>query len=123
MTSLLVATVVFGCVFGGAVLGILLQAKLPDQHRDTASKEAVRLVMGLIATMAALVLSLLIASTHTFYVTQQEEVQKLAADIVLLDESLARYVRRRGRFGRSCARTSPRRCGRCRRTKGSAPPA
>lgn len=91
MTSLLIAAVVFGCVFGGAVTGVLLQGKLPQDHRDGPSKEAVQLVMGLIATMAALVLSLLIASTHTFYTTQQEEVQKLAVDIVLLDEALSRY--------------------------------
>ena len=91
MRSLLVAASVFVIVFGGALAGALLQARLPPRHRDEESKETVHLVMGLVATMAALVLSLLIASAHASYTTQQEEVQKLAADIILLDEALVRY--------------------------------
>lgn len=91
MTALLIGLLVFGLVYGGALVGILLQKKVPADHRDRQSKEVVQLVMGLIATMAALVLSLLIASTHTYYDTQQEEMQKLARDVVLLDEALARF--------------------------------
>lgn len=91
MTSLLIALLVFASVYGGAMIGIVLQRKLPAHHLDKQSKEAVQLVMGLTATMAALVLSLLIASTHAFYETQQEEVQKLARDVVLLHEALVRY--------------------------------
>ncbi len=77
MTSLIIAALVFGLVCGGAVLGLFLQGKAPPHHRDRQSKETVQLVMGLVATMAALVLSLLVASTHAFYDTQQAEVQSL----------------------------------------------
>ena len=68
-----------------------LRSRLPDHHRDADSKDVVKLVMGLIGTMAALVLSLLIASAHVFYETQQNEVQQLSVDVVLLDRILARY--------------------------------
>ena len=91
MVSLLIALLVFGLVYGAAMTGLALQRRLPADHLEAQSKEAVQLVMGLVATMAALVLSLLIASSHAFFETQQEEVQKLARDVVLLDESLARY--------------------------------
>ena len=47
--------------------------------------------MGLIATIAALVLSLLIASAHSAYDTQESEVRQLAVHVVLLDRMLARY--------------------------------
>lgn len=91
MTSLAIALLVFCVVYGGALFGSALQRRLPGEHLDSLSKETVQLVMGLVATMAALVLSLLIASSHTSFETQQEEVQKLARDVILLDEALAQY--------------------------------
>lgn len=91
MRSVLVPLLIFCVVYGGAVFGVFLQQRLPEHHRSSHSKEAVQLVMGLVATMAALVLSLLISSSHTFLETQQEDVQKLAADVILLDQALGHY--------------------------------
>jgi hypothetical protein len=78
-------------VFGGALVGTLLHAKLPQHHRDGDSKDVIKLVMGLIATIAALVLGLLIASAHSAYDTQESEVRQLAVHLVLLDRILAHY--------------------------------
>lgn len=91
MSSLLVALIVFGCAFGGAIAGIVLHGKLPEHHQDGESKDVVKLVMGLIATIAALVLGLLIASAHGSFDTQESEVQHLGVDIVQLDRVLAHY--------------------------------
>lgn len=91
MSSLLVAAIVFFCAFGGSIIGIYLHARLPDRHQNAESKDVVKLVMGLIATMTALVLGLLIAASHTFYNTQQGEMQQLGVDVVLLDQMLVRY--------------------------------
>jgi len=91
MSSLFGALVVFGCAFGAAVAGIVLHGKLPEHHQDAESKDVVKLVMGLIATMAALVLGLLIASAHASYDTQESEVQQLGVRIVQLDRVLAHY--------------------------------
>jgi hypothetical protein len=91
VNALTVAAVVFACAFGGAVAGVYLKGRLPERHRDADSKDVVKLVMGLIATMAALVLGLLIAATHTFYNMQQGEIQSLGVDVVLLDQTLAHY--------------------------------
>src|ERR1017187_2571710 len=71
MSSILIAVLVFGCTFGGAMMGIFLRARLPEHHRDDGSKEVLKLVIGLIATVAALVLSLLISSAKTTYDTQE----------------------------------------------------
>ena len=54
--------IIFACVFGGALLGVYLRGVLPEEHLSGDSKDTVRLGMGLVGTMAALVLSLLIAS-------------------------------------------------------------
>jgi hypothetical protein len=91
MNSIFIAVIVFVCVFGGAIAGMLLHGKLPTHHRDGDAKEVIKLVMGLIATIAALVLSLLIASAHSAYDTQESEVRELAVHMVLLDRLLANY--------------------------------
>ncbi len=67
---------------------MILHVKLPDTHLDADSKDVVKLVMGLIATIAALVLGLLIASANTSYDRQRGELRALAANIVLLDRTL-----------------------------------
>jgi hypothetical protein len=50
-----------------------------------------KLVMGLIATMAALVLSLLVATANGTYDRQSSELKALSADIILLDRTLQLY--------------------------------
>jgi hypothetical protein len=91
MNSIFIAVIVFICVLGGAVAGMLLHGRLPTHHRDGDAKDVIKLVMGLIATIAALVLSLLIASAHSAYDTQESEVRELAVHMTLLDRLLANY--------------------------------
>jgi hypothetical protein len=91
MSAFYVGLIVFVLAFGGALLGTFLHATLPVHHRRPDAKDVVKLVMGLIATIAALVLSLLIATAHTSYDTQESEVQALGVHIVQLDAVLANY--------------------------------
>jgi hypothetical protein len=91
VSSLAIASVVLFCSFGAALLGMVLHVKLPDRHLDTESRDVVKLVMGLIATMAALVLSLLIASANTSYDRQVSQLKALSASIILLDRTLEFY--------------------------------
>jgi hypothetical protein len=62
---------------------------MPDLDDD--SKDTVKLVMGLLATMSALVLGLLIATAKSSYDAQQTAVQQIAADNIQLDQRLARF--------------------------------
>jgi hypothetical protein len=82
---------VFACVFGGALVGILIHFLLKTDHIFPESKEAVRLAMGLVATTVAIVLGLLIASAKNFYDTGNTEMTQLATDAVLIDRILAHY--------------------------------
>ena len=79
------------CVFGGALLGMSLSAILPSRHQSPESRDAVRLGMGLIATISALVLGLVIASAKTSYDAQRGELTRFSADLILLDRLLAHY--------------------------------
>ena len=91
MSAFAIASVVFGCSFGAALIGMILHVILPDRHLDADSRDVVKLVMGLIATMSALVLSLLIASANSSYDQQNSELRVLATNIVLLDRTLEFY--------------------------------
>src|SRR5260221_14053458 len=81
----------FGVLFGGALFGMFLRGVLPERHLSADSKDTVRLGMGLIGTMTALVLGLLVASAKSFYDTQISELPEMSAKIVLLDRVLAHY--------------------------------
>lgn len=91
MSPLAASLVVFLCVFGGALLGMLVSPLLPVQHQSSDSKDIVRLGMGLVATTVAVALGLLIASAKGFYDTQCTEMTQLAANYVVLDRVLAHY--------------------------------
>jgi hypothetical protein len=91
VSASVIGPVVFGCVFGGALLGMLLPRMLPARHLTPQSKDFVRLAMGLIATMSALVLGLLIAAAKTSYDTQSSQFRQMSAKIVLLDRVMAHY--------------------------------
>jgi hypothetical protein len=91
MGSLAIAAVVLGCSFGAALLGMFLHLRLPEAHLDAESRDLVKLVMGLVATMAALVLGLLVASANGSHDRQASELTSLSADIILLDQTLALY--------------------------------
>ena len=91
MQSLTISSIVFACVFGSALLGMLLRTTVPDHHVSQDSKDVVKMAMGLLATMAALVLGLLTASAKSSFDTVDSEVQQSAAHIILLDRVLAQY--------------------------------
>ncbi|SRR5579875_1207006 len=91
MGAIAIGTIVFACLFGGSMLGMFLRTRLPESHLSTDSKDLIKLAMGVLGTMAALVLALLISSAKSSYDTQRGEVIRMAADFIQLDRVLARY--------------------------------
>jgi len=91
MNASTISIIIFACVFGGALAGTALRAILPEHHLSSESKDVVKLSMGLVATMSALVLGLLVASAKSSYDTQSTEITDLSARVILLDRMLAHY--------------------------------
>jgi hypothetical protein len=91
MSSMAISWIVFGVVLGGALVGMALRALLPEHHLSQDSKDVVKLGMGLIGTIAALVLGLLVASAKSSYDAQRNGLAQLTANVVLLDRILAHY--------------------------------
>jgi len=91
MTSTTTGLCVFACVFGASAAAMLIRNALPKHHLSADTKDLVKLAMGLVATMAALVLGLLVASAKGSYDTQKAEVVQMAAKVAFLDRTLAHY--------------------------------
>jgi hypothetical protein len=90
MSASILSFVAFAIIFGGALLGMLLRRVLPELHLNADSKEVVRLATGLLATLAALVIGLLIASAQSSFQTRSNQIKQITANIILLDNLLAR---------------------------------
>jgi hypothetical protein len=82
---------VLACVYGAALVGMLLRRSLPDHHLSSETKDSVKLAMGLVGTMAALVLGLLIAAAKDKYDKEAAGVTQMAAKVIFLDRLLANY--------------------------------
>ncbi|HEY6997086.1 MAG TPA: hypothetical protein VH851_04125 [Candidatus Binatia bacterium] len=91
MNSFTASLIIFACVFGGALFGLLLHAILPEHHLSKETQDIVKLGMGLVGTMSALVLGLLVASAKSSYDAQSTELMQMSANIALLDRTLAIY--------------------------------
>ena len=91
MTPTEIALIAFACVFAGALLGMFLRGLIPEHHLSAETENVIKLGMGLIATMSALVLGLMIATAKSSYDTQDGAVKYTAAKVLLLDRMLSGY--------------------------------
>lgn len=91
MNSLAVAAVVFSSAFGAALVGMYLQQIIPKHCLEAETKDVIRLATGLIATMAALVLGLLVSGAKSSFDDESENFRQLALNIVLLDRTLVQF--------------------------------
>ena len=79
----------FACIYGGALLGMLIRSWLPEQQVTGDPRDVMKLGIGLIATTTALVLGLLTASAKSAFDTENAEIRASAANLVVLDRTLA----------------------------------
>ena len=91
MNAWTVASITFFCTFGGSLLGTFIRSAVPENHMSRESQDVVRLGMGLVATMTALLLGLVTASAKGQFDAQDAAVRSSAVNILTLDRDLARY--------------------------------
>jgi hypothetical protein len=87
----LISLVVLVIVFCSAMLGMLVSRILPQNHLTDQTKSVVNLSTGVIGTLTALVLGLLIAAAASSFNTKNQEVILIAADVIRMDRLLRRY--------------------------------
>lgn len=91
MNATWISLAAFGCTMITALAAIFIRERLPAHHLKGDSQEFLKLVLGLIATITALVLGLLISSAHSNFEAQQAEVQHLSVDYYQIDRILDRF--------------------------------
>lgn len=91
MSPIQFASIAFVCIIVSAIGGALLRTRLPEHHVSGDSKDVIKLSIALVATMSALVLALLFASTRTSFERTSGLVSRLTADISELDRVLKHY--------------------------------
>jgi hypothetical protein len=75
----------------GIALGMTLRSRLPRPHLSQETKEVVRLGASLLSTLAAVLISLMIASAKTSYDTQDAHFRQFASHVILTDQLLAQF--------------------------------
>jgi len=91
MNTLRTELIVCGCLLAAVLAGARLRRLLPDHHLSADSRDAVKLAMGLVATMTALVLGLLVSSAKGTFDTERNEVVQMGAKVAFLDRVLVLY--------------------------------
>lgn len=91
MNTTLTSLIVLACLIAAVLVGRSLRHVLPEGHVSADSRDAVKLAMGLVATMSALVLGLLVSSAKGSYDTERTEVIQMAAKIAFLGRVLEVY--------------------------------
>ena len=91
MSTLTISVIVFACVLGAALLGMYLGRVLPNHQLTDDAKDAIKVSMAMVATMAALVLGLMTSSAKTSLDDKENELRGAAAQVILLDRTMALY--------------------------------
>jgi hypothetical protein len=91
MTPIAISLLAFGLMLLGILAGGCAQRKLPEGHLSPESKEVVKLSMGIMGTLAALVLGLMVANAQSTYAARDAEIKQLTAHVILLDTLLEQY--------------------------------
>src|SRR4030095_4674471 len=91
MSAWAFALVVFGAQLVGWALGRLVRRRLPPEHLDARTRDSVMLLVGMVATLSALVLGLMISTAKQSFDDDKAAVVEIAADVLLIDHALAAY--------------------------------
>src|SRR3954447_15907244 len=91
MSSFVATLIVLASMGAGTLLGSLLRRRLPDAHLRDDSKDVVKTASGMIATLVALVIGLLVSWAKSSFDQANAGITEMGARIITLDRLLGRY--------------------------------
>lgn len=91
MSAVAIALVALGAIVLSVGLGVWFRHRLPERHLNGDSKDVIKLATALTATMSALVIALLFASTRASFEATNSQVGQLTAGVIELDRLLKDY--------------------------------
>jgi uncharacterized membrane protein YuzA (DUF378 family) len=91
MIEISVASLLFLLLLVSCAIGLVLQARLAERHRNRETIDAIRLVISILVTFTALVLGLLTSSVKTAFDDFSGRLRGYGANIIELDERMREY--------------------------------
>jgi hypothetical protein len=91
MISIAFGLGVFALLSVTALTALYLHPRLPDHQLSKETQDAVKVGVGMVVVLSALVLGLLIASVKSTFDTAARDLKHFATQIVLLDRTLRAY--------------------------------
>lgn len=91
MHSSLIFALTVVCCSIGILVGAYIRNRLPDHHLSPESKETIKIASGLVATLVALVLGLLVGSAKSTFDSTNNALIQDGAQIIILDRAMQRY--------------------------------
>jgi hypothetical protein len=91
MSSAWVGLATLACIAAGYTLGLYFTYRLPEHHLSGDSRDTVKLIIGVVGTVTGVCLGLLVASAKHSYDSKVDSLDRIAADIIILDRALAHY--------------------------------
>ena len=89
--TVIIGLVVFAAIVGGLFAGMKLREVLPTDHLTEETINVVFVSTGVVATVSALVLGLLVSNANASFIRLGGQVTALSAQILRLDHILRRY--------------------------------
>lgn len=86
-----IAVITLMCISGGVLLSTFLRRLLPEHHLREDSKDAVKAATGIMGTLVALVIGLLVSSAKNSFDSTSAGLTQSGAKIITLDRILSRY--------------------------------
>ena len=81
MASLITALITLASLCAGTLLGSLIRDRLPDHHLRDDSRDVIKMASGMIATLVALVIGLLVSSSKSTYDQASGGVTQIGAKV------------------------------------------
>ncbi len=91
MSAPLIAFIIFVCMLCGMALGSYLRRVLPDDHWQADSKDILMTSAGMMATLIALIIGLLVTSAKSTFDEASSSITQGGAKIITLDYYLSHY--------------------------------
>jgi hypothetical protein len=88
MSPTAVFVVTLACLFGSAMVGLLVFRFFPPHHRSEETRHVIRSIAGIFVTMTALVMGLLINTAKTRFDGINRDLHSYATSLILLDRTL-----------------------------------
>ncbi len=85
------APIVIAAQMSGWTCGRFIRKRLPAEHLASTTRDAVVLAVGMVATLSALVLGLMISTAKTSFDADRASVVDIAANILMMDRALAQF--------------------------------